>query len=52
MTAPAISTCLWFDKDAEAAATLYCSLFPDGRITKIFRQQGDPQTAPFWSTSP
>ena len=47
MTAPAISTCLWYDKDAEAAATLYCSLFSDGHITNIFRQQGDPQNRAF-----
>jgi predicted 3-demethylubiquinone-9 3-methyltransferase (glyoxalase superfamily) len=47
MTAPVISTCLWFDKDAEAAATLYCSLFPDAAITNIFRQQGDPQNRAF-----
>ncbi len=47
MTAPAITTCLWFEKDAEAAATLYCSLFPDAAITNIFRQQGDPQNRAF-----
>lgn len=47
MTAPAITTCLWFEKDAEEAATLYCGLFPDARITNIFRQQGDPQNRAF-----
>ena len=47
MTAPAISTCLWYEKDAEDAATLYCSLFPDAAITNIFRQQGDPENRAF-----
>jgi predicted 3-demethylubiquinone-9 3-methyltransferase (glyoxalase superfamily) len=47
MTAPVISTCLWFEKDAEEAASLYCSLFPDAVITNIFRQQGDPQNRAF-----
>ncbi len=47
MTAPAITTCLWFEKDAGEAATLYCSLFPDAAITNIFRQQGDPQNRAF-----
>jgi predicted 3-demethylubiquinone-9 3-methyltransferase (glyoxalase superfamily) len=26
---------LWFDKEAKEAATFYCSLFPDSRITNI-----------------
>ena len=47
MAAPAISTCLWYEKDAEDAATLYCSLFPDAAITNIFRQQGDPENRAF-----
>lgn len=28
-----ISTCLWFDGQAKAAATFYCSIFTDSRIT-------------------
>ena len=47
MTAPAISTCLWFESQAEQAATLYCSLFPDARITHVIRQHGDPQNHAF-----
>ena len=47
MPAPAIATCFWYEKDAEAAATLYCSLFPDAAITNIFRQQGDPENRAF-----
>ncbi len=47
MNAPAISTCLWFETHAQEAATFYCSLFPDARITQVFRQQGDPQNRAF-----
>ena len=34
---PSISTFLWFERDAEAAAELYTSLIPDSRITKVAR---------------
>ena len=47
MTASTVSTCLWYEAQAEEAATLYCSLFPDARITHVFRQQGDPQNRAF-----
>jgi predicted 3-demethylubiquinone-9 3-methyltransferase (glyoxalase superfamily) len=33
----AISTCLWFDRNAEEAANFYVSLFPDSRIVSITR---------------
>ena len=32
-----VSTCLWFDTEAEEAATLYTSLIPNSRITGISR---------------
>ena len=32
-----ISPCLWFDHQAEAAARLYVSVFPDSRITQVAR---------------
>jgi predicted 3-demethylubiquinone-9 3-methyltransferase (glyoxalase superfamily) len=32
-----ISPCLWFDHEAEAAARLYVSVFPDSRITQVAR---------------
>jgi predicted 3-demethylubiquinone-9 3-methyltransferase (glyoxalase superfamily) len=32
-----VSTCLWFDKDAEAAASLYVSLVPNSAIDHIMR---------------
>ena len=47
MPAPTIATCLWYEKDAEAAARLYCSLFPDGQISHVFPQIGDPETRAF-----
>jgi predicted 3-demethylubiquinone-9 3-methyltransferase (glyoxalase superfamily) len=34
---PSITPCLWFDREAEDAATLYVSLFPNSRITKVSR---------------
>ena len=33
----AVATCLWFNGQAEEAATFYVSLFPDGRITAVSR---------------
>jgi predicted 3-demethylubiquinone-9 3-methyltransferase (glyoxalase superfamily) len=32
-----ISTCLWFERDAEAAVSFYVSLVPDSHITHIQR---------------
>lgn len=42
-----IATCLWFDTQALEAATLYTSLFEDGRITEIFYKSGDPALGAF-----
>ena len=47
MTLPAISTCFWFDHQAEQAAILYCSLFDDAHITDIFRQGSAPDAPAF-----
>ncbi|MGJ4995381.1 VOC family protein [Bradyrhizobium sp. HKCCYLR20261] len=33
--------CLWFDKDAEAAARFYAEVFPDSRVTGVHRAPGD-----------
>jgi len=44
---PEISTCLWFDDQAEAAVRLYCSLFEGAEITEIFYKNGDPQAGAF-----
>ena len=34
---PPIITCLWFETDGQAAAELYTSVFPDGRIIGVSR---------------
>jgi predicted 3-demethylubiquinone-9 3-methyltransferase (glyoxalase superfamily) len=34
---PDITPCLWFDTQAEDAAKLYVSLFPNSKITKVSR---------------
>lgn len=47
MTAPTIHTCLWYEDKAEEAATLYCSLFSDARISNVFRMQGTPDNKAF-----
>ena len=31
----AMTACLWFDTDGEEAAKLYCSVWPNSRITKV-----------------
>jgi|SRR5665213_967788 len=35
-----ITTCLWFDHNAEEAARFYVSLFPESEITEIIRSPG------------
>ncbi|MBJ6122913.1 VOC family protein [Sphingomonas mollis] len=36
-----ITPCLWFDGDAEEAATFYAATFPDSRIDAVHRAPGD-----------
>jgi len=36
-----ITMCLWYDKDAEAAARFYAATFPDSAVTAIHRAPGD-----------
>jgi predicted 3-demethylubiquinone-9 3-methyltransferase (glyoxalase superfamily) len=38
---PGITPCLWFDGNAEEAATFYVSLFPNSRVDAIHRSPGD-----------
>ena len=38
---PKNTICLWFDKDAEAAARFYAETFPDSSVGKIWRAPGD-----------
>ena len=33
--------CLWYDKDAEAAARFYAATFPDSSVTAVHRAPGD-----------
>jgi 2-polyprenyl-6-hydroxyphenyl methylase/3-demethylubiquinone-9 3-methyltransferase len=33
--------CLWFDRDAEAAATFYAETFPDSSVKAVHRAPGD-----------
>ena len=33
--------CIWYDKDAEAAARFYAEVFPDSRVTAVHRAPGD-----------
>jgi predicted 3-demethylubiquinone-9 3-methyltransferase (glyoxalase superfamily) len=33
--------CLWFDKDAEAAARFYGATFPNSEVTGVFKAPGD-----------
>jgi predicted 3-demethylubiquinone-9 3-methyltransferase (glyoxalase superfamily) len=33
--------CLWYDKDAEAAARFYAETFPDSAVTGVHRAPGD-----------
>lgn len=33
--------CLWFEKDAEAAATFYAATFPDSQVSNVFRAPSD-----------
>ncbi|MBL3673963.1 VOC family protein [Paracoccus aerius] len=55
MSIPKNTVCLWFDKDAEEAATFYASVFPDSRVEAInhapddypFGKKGDVLTVQF-----
>ena len=41
MLKPKNMICLWFDKDAEAAANFYAATFPDSAVHEVFRAPGD-----------
>ncbi|MBP6942745.1 MAG: VOC family protein, partial [Candidatus Buchananbacteria bacterium] len=55
MNIPKNTICLWFDKDAEAAANFYAATFPDSQVTNVFYapsdfpdgKQGDALTVEF-----
>ena len=37
MTDKALTTCLWFDSEAEQAASFYTSIFKDSRLGQVYR---------------
>ena len=41
MSIPKNRICLWFDKDAEAAARFYAETFPDSAVTAVSRAPSD-----------
>ena len=41
MTIPKNTICIWYDKDAEAAAKFYTELFPDSEIQAVRKAPGD-----------
>lgn len=43
---PKITPNLWFDGNAEEAATFYVSLFPDSRIDNVYRSPADNPSTP------
>jgi predicted 3-demethylubiquinone-9 3-methyltransferase (glyoxalase superfamily) len=46
MTMSKIAPCLWFDGNAEEAATFYVSLLPDSRIGRVTRAPADNPSTP------
>lgn len=41
MTIAKNTICLWFDKDAEAAARFYAATFPNSEVLRVHRAPGD-----------
>ncbi len=41
-----VTPCLWFDGDAEEAASYYVTLLPDSRIDRVFRSPADTPSGP------
>ena len=39
--APKNTICLWYERDAEAAARFYAQTFPDSEVGKVMRAPGD-----------
>ena len=46
MPKPTIYPCLWFDGQAEEAATFYTSLLPDSHVDRLFRSPADTPSGP------
>jgi predicted 3-demethylubiquinone-9 3-methyltransferase (glyoxalase superfamily) len=43
---PALTTCLWFDGQAEEAAAFYASVFPDSRVDKVVPSAAETPSGP------
>ncbi len=43
---PGLAPCLWFDGQAEEAATFYASVFPDSHIDTVARASADTPSGP------
>lgn len=41
MSTPKNTVCLWYEKDAQAAAEFYAATFPDSKVTNIFKAPAD-----------
>ena len=41
MAKPKNTICIWYDKEAEAAARFYAATFPDSKVTAVHRAPGD-----------
>lgn len=46
MVTPRLYPCLWFDGNAEEAATFYATLLPDSRVDRIWRSPADTPSGP------
>lgn len=46
MTRSRICTFLWYAKDAEEAARLYCSIFPDSRVERVTPLMSESPSGP------
>jgi predicted 3-demethylubiquinone-9 3-methyltransferase (glyoxalase superfamily) len=43
---PGLTPCLWFDGQAEEAATFYVSIFPDSRVDAVHRSASETPSGP------
>jgi len=46
METPKIYPCLWFDGNAEEAASFYATLLPDSRVDRVWRSPADTPSGP------
>src|SRR5919109_5228093 len=46
LTMPTFYPCLWFDGQAEQAATFYASLLPDSHVDRVWRSPADTPSGP------